>query len=85
MIEQRYFWSLGRIFRTMPERFLRIPRRALHFAIRNILLFTKESNPSKWTTICVGIFALDEMLPTWATLIWAKTFAIQRVPDLHAF
>ena len=47
MIEQRNFWSLGRIFRTMPERFLRIPRRALHFAIRNILLFYKRVEPFK--------------------------------------
>ena len=47
MIEQRNFWSLGRIFRTMPERFLRIPRRALHFAIGDILLFYNKINPSK--------------------------------------
>ena len=47
MIEQRNFWSLGRIFRTMPERFLRVPRRALHFAIGDILLFYNRINPSK--------------------------------------
>ena len=47
MIEQRNFWSLGRIFRTMPERFLRVPRRALHFAIGDILLFYSKINPSK--------------------------------------
>ena len=47
MIEQQNFWSLGRIFRTMPERFLRVPRRALHFAIGDILLFYNRINPSK--------------------------------------
>ena len=47
MIEQQNFWSLGRIFRTMPERFLRIPRRALLFAIGDILLFYNRINPSK--------------------------------------
>ena len=47
MIEQQNFWSLGRIFRTMPERFLRVPRRALHFAIGDILLLYNRINPSK--------------------------------------